>query len=98
MSSQPELLDAFSVEHLHADLKGRSVRAGAQSMAAQVAQILLQSVATVVLARLLSPVDFGLVAMVTAVTAIAASTRAAVLPAARAAALRSRLGERMRSP
>jgi O-antigen/teichoic acid export membrane protein len=73
MSSQPELLDAFSVEHLHADLKGRSVRAGAQSMAAQVAQILLQSVATVMLARLLSPVDFGLVAMVTAVTAIAAA-------------------------
>jgi O-antigen/teichoic acid export membrane protein len=73
MSSQTELSDAFSVEHLHADLKGRSVRAGAQSMAAQVAQILLQSVATVTLARLLSPVDFGLVAMVTAVTAIASA-------------------------
>jgi PST family polysaccharide transporter len=73
MASQTELLDAFSVEHLHADLKGRSVRGGAQSIVAQVAQILLQSVATVTLARLLSPVDFGLVAMVTAITAIASA-------------------------
>jgi PST family polysaccharide transporter len=73
MPSQQGVVDAFSVEHLHADLKGRSVRAGAQSMVAQVAQILLQSVSTVLLARLLTPVDFGLVAMVTAVTAIAAA-------------------------
>jgi PST family polysaccharide transporter len=42
-------------------------------MVAQVAQILLQSVSTVMLARLLTPVDFGLVAMVTAVTAMAAA-------------------------
>jgi PST family polysaccharide transporter len=42
------------------------------SVVAQVAQVLLQSISTVVLARLLTPTDFGLVAMVTAVTAIAA--------------------------
>src|ERR1700730_4019611 len=72
MSSQQELSDALSVEHLQADLKGRSVRGGVLSVAAQGAQILLQSVSTVVLGQLLSPVDFGLVAMVTAVTAIAA--------------------------
>jgi PST family polysaccharide transporter len=41
------------------------------SLTAQGVQFLLQSVATVVLARLLTPVDFGLVAMVSAVTAIA---------------------------
>jgi PST family polysaccharide transporter len=42
------------------------------SVVAQVAQVLVQSIATMVLARLLTPTDFGLVAMVTAVTAIAA--------------------------
>jgi O-antigen/teichoic acid export membrane protein len=72
MSSKQESLDALSVEHLQADLKGRSVRGGVLSLAAQGAQFLLQSISTVVLARLLTPVDFGLVAMVTAVTAIAA--------------------------
>jgi len=72
MASQQELLDALSVEHLQEDLKGRSVRGGVLSLAAQGAQFLLQSTATVVLARLLTPVDFGLVAMVTAITAIAA--------------------------
>jgi O-antigen/teichoic acid export membrane protein len=72
MPSQQELSDALSTEHLQTDLKGRSVRGGVLSVVAQVAQILLQSVSTVVLARLLTPTDFGLVAMVTAVTAIAA--------------------------
>ena len=71
MSSQLEFSQTFDVEHLQTDLKGRSVRGGVLSLAAQVAQILLQAVATVVLARLLTPVDFGLVAMVTAITAIA---------------------------
>ena len=70
-SSQKESMDALSVEHLQADLKGRSVRGGVLSVVAQGAQFLLQSSATVVLARLLTPVDFGLVAMVSAVTAIA---------------------------
>jgi O-antigen/teichoic acid export membrane protein len=72
MASQQELADALSTEHLQTDLKGRSVRGGVLSVVAQVAQVLLQSISTVVLARLLTPTDFGLVAMVTAVTAIAA--------------------------
>jgi O-antigen/teichoic acid export membrane protein len=71
MSSQQESLGALSVEHLQTDLKGKSVRGGVLSLTAQGVQFLLQSVATVVLARLLTPVDFGLVAMVSAVTAIA---------------------------
>jgi PST family polysaccharide transporter len=53
-------------------LKGRSVSGGVLSVVAQVSQVLLQSISTVVLARLLTPTDFGLVAMVTAVTVIAA--------------------------
>jgi len=45
------------------------------SVVAQVAQVLLQSISTVVLARLFDSNDFGLVAMVTAVTAIAAGSQ-----------------------
>src|SRR5208337_3020304 len=70
IAAQPQLLDAFSTEHLHADLKGRSVRGGVLTLTSQGAQFLMQSIATVVLARLLVPADFGLVAMVTAITGL----------------------------
>lgn len=72
MASRPEMADALNPEYLQTDLKGRSVRGGALSVIAQVSQVLVQSISTVVLARLLTPTDFGLVAMVTAVTVIAA--------------------------
>jgi O-antigen/teichoic acid export membrane protein len=64
------MLDPLSTEHLHADLKGRSVRGGAWTLISQGAQFVLGSVSTVVLARLLTPADFGIVAMVTAVTSL----------------------------
>jgi PST family polysaccharide transporter len=70
MTTQQQFVDALSTEHLHADLKGRSVRGGLLTLAAQGAGFLIQSVATVVLARLLTPADFGLVAMVTAITGL----------------------------
>ncbi|MGD0942479.1 MAG: oligosaccharide flippase family protein, partial [Terracidiphilus sp.] len=70
MATQEDALDAFSTEHLHADLKGRAVRGGMLTLTSQGAQFLMQSVATVVLARLLTPADFGLVAMVTAITGL----------------------------
>ena len=60
--------DFFDTEYLKADLKGRSVRGGAVTMAAQGARFFLQMGSTIVLARLLTPQDFGLIAMVTAVT------------------------------
>src|SRR5215469_7864564 len=69
--SPAQQTEALSAEHLRTDLKGRSVRGGALSVVAQATQVLLQSISTVVLARLLTPTDFGLVAMVTAVTVIA---------------------------
>jgi O-antigen/teichoic acid export membrane protein len=71
MPAQPQLLDALSTEHLQGDLKGRSVRGGAATLGSQAAQFLTNSVATVVLARMLTPADFGLVAMVAAVTQLA---------------------------
>lgn len=70
MAQQPSI-DGLSTEHLHADLKGRSVRGGLLTLTSQGAQFLIQSVSTVVLARLLTPADFGLVAMVTAITGLA---------------------------
>ena len=68
MATQQQTIDAFSTEHLHADLKGRSVRGGFLTLTSQGVQFLLQTISTVVLARLLTPADFGLVAMVTAIT------------------------------
>jgi len=58
----------FDTEYLKADLKGRSVQGGAVTMAAQGTRFFLQMGSTAVLARLLTPQDFGLIAMVTAVT------------------------------
>ncbi len=70
MATQQTTLDAFNTEHLQADLKGRSVRGGMWTVTAQGVQFLMQSAATIVLARLLTPTDFGLVAMVTAITSL----------------------------
>src|SRR5271156_2594238 len=63
-------LDGLSTDHLQSDLRGRSVRGGVVNVASQGGQFLIQSVATVVLARLLTPADFGLVAMVSTVTGL----------------------------
>jgi O-antigen/teichoic acid export membrane protein len=72
MAAQPQLMDAFSTKHLQADLKGRSVRGVVVTLTSQGTLFLIQSISTVVLARLLTPADFGLVAMVTAVSELAA--------------------------
>ena len=71
MSAQSQLRDAFSTEHLQTDLKGRSVRGVMVTLTSQGSLFLIQSISTVVLARLLTPADFGLVAMVTAVSELA---------------------------
>jgi len=70
-SSPQEILqnnDFFDTSHLKADLKERSVRGGAVTMTAQVIKFLLYTGSVVVLGRLLTPQDYGLVAMVTAIT------------------------------
>lgn len=54
-----------------ADLAGRSVRGGISTLSGQLGRIGIQLLGTVVLARLLTPSDFGLVAMVTVVVALA---------------------------
>ena len=70
MATQQSSLEPLNIDHLKSDLEGRSVRGGAVTLASQGAQFVLQSVSTVVLARLLTPADFGLVAMVTAITGL----------------------------
>jgi len=73
MACQQQTVDALSTEHLHADLRGRSLRGGLLNVTSQGMQFLIQSIATIVLARLLTPADFGLVAMVSTFTGLAQS-------------------------
>jgi O-antigen/teichoic acid export membrane protein len=58
----------YDTEYLKSDLKGRSVRGGLVTIAAQWTKFCLQMASIVVLARLLTPRDFGLIAMVMVVT------------------------------
>ncbi|MGF1590398.1 MAG: lipopolysaccharide biosynthesis protein [Pleurocapsa sp.] len=57
----------FSTAHLKKELKQRSVRAGAVTMAAQAIKFVLRMGSTIALARLLSPEDYGLIGMATIV-------------------------------
>jgi O-antigen/teichoic acid export membrane protein len=59
-----------SHQDAHDELKGTIIRGGAITVTSQLARFLMTTVATVVLARLLSPQDYGLVAMVTAIIGI----------------------------
>jgi O-antigen/teichoic acid export membrane protein len=70
VSTSDKRTDGLSTEHLSADLKGRSIRGGVLTLASQVTQFVASLAMTIVLAHLLTPVDFGLVAMVTAITGV----------------------------
>lgn len=62
----------FDTTHLQADLKGHTVRGGVKTFGAQGFGFILNVASVAILARLLTPHDFGLVAMVTAVTGLLA--------------------------
>jgi O-antigen/teichoic acid export membrane protein len=68
LSSSAKNNQYFQTEHLNADLKGRSVRGGAITMAAQACKFGLSLGSNIVLARMLTPADYGLIGMVTTVT------------------------------
>lgn len=68
IKAEPFVPSPFDTEYLKTDLKGRSVRGGAVALSARVVKLALQIGSTMVLARLLTPADFGLIAMVAAVT------------------------------
>ena len=57
----------FATDHLLSDLKGRTVSSGVVTAVAQAIQFVLNLASIAVLARLLTPRDFGLVAMVTTI-------------------------------
>jgi PST family polysaccharide transporter len=58
----------FETSHLRTNLKSRSVKGGFSTIGAQVVSFVMNISSTIIMARLLAPQDFGLVAMVTAVT------------------------------
>ncbi|HEX5138536.1 MAG TPA: lipopolysaccharide biosynthesis protein [Planctomycetota bacterium] len=58
----------FETDHLVSDLKTRSVRGGVAALGAQGLKLVLQLGSTVVLARLLSPRDYGVFGMAAVVT------------------------------
>lgn len=61
----------FSTNHLKDDLKSRSVSGGFSTVSGQLISFGMSTLSLIVMARLLSPEDFGLVAMVTAITGFA---------------------------
>jgi polysaccharide transporter, PST family len=73
MNSQRERnRQVLNTDHLNKDLGQRTAHGGMVAMAVQPIRMLMQFIATAILARLLVPEDFGLVAMATAVTSFVA--------------------------
>jgi PST family polysaccharide transporter len=70
LQTEPPPQSGFSAESFQ-NLKRKSVRSGAITFASQGASIVIQLASTVVLSRLLSPNDYGIMAMVMAVTGFA---------------------------
>jgi len=58
----------FDTSHLKADIKGHSVRGGVVTVTSQGLKFILRTGSTTILARLLTPEDFGLIAMVSVFT------------------------------
>jgi O-antigen/teichoic acid export membrane protein len=61
----------FDNSHCNRDLAGRSIRGGLVTMCSQAIKLVLKLTTTAILARLLTPEDFGIVAMVTVITGFA---------------------------
>ncbi len=72
------------VDAVRADLRGRTVRSGFIQLANQGVLFALTAGSTMVLARLLTPADYGLLAMVTAMPMLAGTFRDLGLPLATA--------------
>src|SRR5262245_55421398 len=64
-----ESIDVFA-RPTEEQMKGKSVRGGALTLASQFTKLLLQTGSTAILARLLSPSDFGLQGMVFTLTGL----------------------------
>ncbi len=73
--STPDRDRHFATDHLSKGLRVRSIKGGRVSLVAQFTKFFISIGATAVLARILTPEEFGLVAMVMAFTTIASSFR-----------------------
>jgi PST family polysaccharide transporter len=62
----------FDTRRLNTDLKKRSLQSGAVTLGSQAIQFILQLGSTMILARILSPEDYGINAMAVAITGFAA--------------------------
>ena len=71
--------DYLRTDHLLPDLRRRTISGGVVTISAQAAKFALNLFSTIILARVLTPRDFGLVAMVTAITGFLAMFRHAGL-------------------
>lgn len=71
--------DIFRTDHLRDSLRHRSISGGVITLSAQAIKLAITIVSTAILARLLLPRDFGLVAMITALTGLLASIKDAGL-------------------
>ncbi len=65
--------DHFDTKHLNSNLKKRSLRSGAITLTSQGLLFVIQLGSTMVLARILTPGDYGMMAMVVASLASQAS-------------------------
>jgi PST family polysaccharide transporter len=72
MSRQERNRQILNTDHLNRDLGRRTARGGMIAIAAQPIRMVMQFAITAILARLLAPEAFGLVAMATAVTSLVA--------------------------
>ncbi|HZD13249.1 MAG TPA: lipopolysaccharide biosynthesis protein, partial [Candidatus Binatus sp.] len=71
MTKQDRNNQFFDVDLTNANLKGRAIRGGLFTMSSQAIESLLRIGSIAILARILIPEHFGLISMVTAITAIA---------------------------
>ena len=67
-TKQQEMAAVFDTGHLRSDLETRSMRSGAVTLLSQGLKFLISVATTMVLARLLSPADYGLMGMVVILT------------------------------
>lgn len=62
----------FDTKHLQGDLKKRSLKSGAVTLTSQGMMFVIQLASTMILARILTPDDYGMMAMVVSITGLAA--------------------------
>ena len=72
--------EIFHTKHLGKSLKQNSIRGGTVTLAAQAARFVLRLLSSAILARLLTPEDYGLIAMTTVVSGLALVLRDGGLP------------------